>query len=160
MSSELANPQLIIDRKVYELFEITTPFYQISTIDDFVSPSYYQEGKPDENFLHQYNSVINTTQYKAIRLGNKYYAHKLIGVMLPLQEENPDGLYMKYFISKIDGTPVDPNNEYFILKLSGEGDEHHINACKTAVLAYAEAIRDHSPKLAEDLINRYSNINV
>ena len=66
-------------------------------------------------------------------------------------------LICKYIISHADGTPVDYENEYFILKLSGNGDPIHMAACKKAVLLYAKEIATHLPKLSEDIINRYGN---
>lgn len=65
------------------------------------------------------------------------------------------GLINKYIISRRDGTPIDPEDEYFVLKVSGKGDPIHIAACRKAVIAYAEAIKDHLPILSEDLIYRY-----
>lgn len=67
------------------------------------------------------------------------------------KEQNPNGLYQKYTISRTDGLPIPINNEYFILKLKGEGDSNHIEASKKAALTYADAIESTLPKLAEDL---------
>lgn len=76
--------------------------------------------------------------------------------MLPTQKQNPDGLYQKYIISKANGNPVDENAEYFILRLDeGGNDKKHIEACRKAVLTYANEIKEHLPKLSEDLITRY-----
>jgi hypothetical protein len=76
--------------------------------------------------------------------------------MLKTKEENPNGLHRKYKISKADGTPVNPNNVYFLLKLEGEGDPIHIEACRKAVLKYADEIEQHIPQLAKDLREKYS----
>lgn len=71
--------------------------------------------------------------------------------------ENPDGLYYKYYIEKVNGEPVDRDTEYFILRLDKHGkDIKHLEACRKAVLVYAEEIKDHLPKLSADLIERYS----
>lgn len=75
---------------------------------------------------------------------------------LKSKEENPDGLYSKYCISKVDKTPINPENIYFILKLEGEGDSIHMEACREAILTYANKIKTHMPKLAQDIQERYS----
>ena len=91
---------------------------------------------------------------------------------IPTKEENPKGLHQKYFIQKIKGykgrddffgkgikpifEQVDPDAEYFVLRLdNGGSDPVHIAACKKAVLTYAAEIKDHIPELAKDLIKRY-----
>ena len=76
--------------------------------------------------------------------------------MLPTQKQNPDGLYQKYIISKTNRELIDENAEYFILRLDeGGNDKKHIEACRKAVLTYANEIKEHLPKLSEDLITRY-----
>ena len=73
------------------------------------------------------------------------------------RQENPKGLHLRYIITKSNGKPVDPNAEYFVLRVDENGsDPKHIAACRVAVLKYAEEIKDHLPKLSQDLINRYS----
>ena len=76
--------------------------------------------------------------------------------MLKSKEETPNGLHNKYVISRTDGTPINPANVYFILKLEGEGDPIHMEACRKAVLKYADEIENHIPQLAKDLRERYS----
>lgn len=72
------------------------------------------------------------------------------------QKEQPGrGLFRKYRIERVDGKPIDPNDEYFILKVKGEGDQIHIKACRKAVLVYADAVKNHLPELSNDLIDRY-----
>lgn len=66
-----------------------------------------------------------------------------------------DELYKKYKIERTDGKPIDPENEYFVLKVKGSGDKKHIEACKKAVLVYAEEMREELPDLANDLFLRY-----
>lgn len=75
--------------------------------------------------------------------------------VLKSEEENPNGLFNKYVISRTDGTPINPENIYFLLKLEGEGDPIHIEACQKAVLKYADEIESHIPQLAKDLRERY-----
>ncbi len=87
---------------------------------------------------------------------------------IPSQEENPNGLHMRYKIRKFTGynnsywppkptfKDVDKGSEYFVLRLDdGGSDPKHIAACRKAVLTYAEEIKDHLPKLSQDLIERY-----
>lgn len=99
---------------------------------------------------------------------------------IPNQEINPEGLHRRYFIQKIVEVPgklnwsdrgggdrgpstyikkpVDKYSEYFVMRLDAGGkDKTHINACRKAVLHYAELIKDHLPELSKDLIERYSN---
>jgi len=65
------------------------------------------------------------------------------------------GLFGKYIIQKSDGSPVDEGAEYFVLRLNGDGDLKHIEACKKAILVYAEEIKDHLPLLSKDLLTKY-----
>jgi len=93
---------------------------------------------------------------------------------IPLKEENPKGLHQRYLIQKIKGLKiagrdwfenpyyepiledVDPDAEYFVMRLDDGGkDSQHIEACRSAVLHYAEIIKDHIPELSKDLIERY-----
>lgn len=77
--------------------------------------------------------------------------------MIPTKEQNEKGLYQKYNISRTDGKPIDPENEYFILKVAGKGDPNHIEACRKAVVSYAVNIEPYLPELAKDLIDRYGS---
>lgn len=77
---------------------------------------------------------------------------------LPTKEENPDGLYGRYIVEKVNGDPVDDKAEYFILRLDKYGsDPKHIAACRKAIMTYADEIKDHLPKLSDDLIKRYKD---
>ena len=68
------------------------------------------------------------------------------------------GLYNKYKVSKVDGSSTDPSAEYFVLRVDEScKDKQHLEACKKAVLVYAESIKDHLPKLSKDLIEKYSS---
>lgn len=71
------------------------------------------------------------------------------------EEENPEGLHLRYHISKISGEPIDENAEYFILRLDSNGDTEHVKACREAINTYANVIETIQPKLSEDLKNRY-----
>lgn len=69
------------------------------------------------------------------------------------------GFYNKYQISRTDGTPMNPENEYFILKIAGEGDDFHINACRKALMTYADEIEAHLPELSKDLRQKYGDVD-
>ena len=75
---------------------------------------------------------------------------------IPTEDENPDGLHLRYIISKSNGEAVDDDAEYFVLRLdSGGNDSKHIAACRQAIITYAINIKDHLPKLSKELIDRY-----
>lgn len=98
--------------------------------------------------------------------------------MIPRKEQNPKGLHMRYQVRKIVGTiakrdffenlyyepelkNVDEGSEYFVMRLDdGGSDPIHIKACRNAVLHYANEIKDHLPKLSQDLIKRYSQSKI
>lgn len=66
------------------------------------------------------------------------------------------GLYPRYHLQKLDGTPVDPKAQYFVLRLDdGGSDPRHIAACRAAIQTYADHIEDHLPLLARDLFEQY-----
>lgn len=89
------------------------------------------------------------------------------------QLHNPNGLHRKYYIQKIvakyigddfignpkyesEIKPCDENAEYFVLRLDKNGsDPVHMEACRKAILFYAELIKYHLPELSYDLISRY-----
>lgn len=75
--------------------------------------------------------------------------------MIPPKENNPDGYHLKYNVTKADGRPVDPNAEYFVLRLDEGGDPVHVEACRVAILHYADCITPHIPDLANDLYDKY-----
>lgn len=58
------------------------------------------------------------------------------------------GLYGKYIVQKADGSDVDPNADYFVLRLDTDP------AAQRAALRYADIVRVESPRLAEDLRDR------
>jgi hypothetical protein len=65
-----------------------------------------------------------------------------------------EGLKLKYLLSKVDGTPVDPEGDYFILKLNSK-NQWHREASRKAILAYAESVKIGAPQLAADIIKKY-----
>lgn len=61
------------------------------------------------------------------------------------KKSNPNGLHQKYVVKKADGSPVDPNAMYFVLRLdNGSSDPDHVDACQQAASAYARAIQRNS----------------
>ena len=62
------------------------------------------------------------------------------------------GLKHKYNLTKADGSPVDPDGIYFVLKLNSK-DPAHREASQRAALVYANRIQETIPELAEDLRN-------
>ena len=76
---------------------------------------------------------------------------------IPTQQENPNGLYLRYNVTKTNGEPVDEKAEYFVLRLDEGGDDiKHIKACRKAIRVYAKKIKKHLPQLSKDLLKRYS----
>lgn len=62
------------------------------------------------------------------------------------------GLIEKYHISKVDGSPIDDNAKYFVLRYdTHQKDVKHMLACRKALLTYADEIEEYLPKLSEDL---------
>lgn len=76
---------------------------------------------------------------------------------IPTQAENPHGLHHRYNITHADGSPVDPDAVYFVLRLDkGQKDKAHMVACCHAARAYINSVRssitaDHLLKVANDL---------
>lgn len=73
---------------------------------------------------------------------------------MPTKEENPDGLHGRYVISKADGSPVDPDAVYFVLRLDSGGSDHkHVAACRAALEAYGDKLDEleHLPELKSDV---------
>jgi hypothetical protein len=50
---------------------------------------------------------------------------------------------------------MEPGFEGFVLRLDEGGDSKHVEACRKAVLTYAEEIKDYLPQLSKDLFDRY-----
>lgn len=64
-----------------------------------------------------------------------------------------------YVVRHRDGSPVDPNAEYFVLRLDEGGkDPEHVRACRIAIQAYAMNVSHHLPVLANELLQRYSRV--
>ena len=65
------------------------------------------------------------------------------------------GLYQKYIIKKTSGKPLYPNFEAIVLRIDGG---QYLDACRSGVAAFAEAVREHNPFLAEDIIERLKEL--
>lgn len=71
---------------------------------------------------------------------------------IPEQEDNPHGFNRRYCVTKADGSPVDPDAQYFVLRLdSGCKDADHLKACRLALAVYAANIKGTAPQLASEL---------
>jgi hypothetical protein len=80
---------------------------------------------------------------------------------IPKIRDNPNGLHQRYTVTKNNGEAVDPMATYFVLRLDGMGrDLCHIEACRAAARAYAEAVRPipHLCKIGEQLRNLVDNL--
>lgn len=73
---------------------------------------------------------------------------------LPTHIENTEGFHQKYVIAKADGSPVDPNAVYLVLRidpdLSGD-DEWWRTICRVAARRFANSIRERMPQLADGI---------
>lgn len=56
-----------------------------------------------------------------------------------------DKLYDKYVIAKRDGSPIDPEAQYFVLRLDTDG------CAREAARVYADSVEAEWPGLAADL---------
>jgi hypothetical protein len=65
-------------------------------------------------------------------------------------------LLSEYRLVRKDGSPVDPEGQYFVVKFNSRNPAHR-QASLLAGLAYAAAIRDADPALAKSI---YLNLNV
>ena len=65
------------------------------------------------------------------------------------------GLYNKYKIEKTDGSPLDKDAEYFVLRLDKGGDREHVISSRRAIQLYAKSIMKFLPDLAKDLDRLY-----
>lgn len=54
-------------------------------------------------------------------------------------------LFSKYHITKKDGSPVDPNAQYFVLRIDAD------SAARAAVMVYAMCVEKDDPQFAGEL---------
>lgn len=96
-----------------------------------------------------------------LRCNRDCYNHQMgdcknqVAVLSLIEQEKPKGLYGKYIIQKSNGKPIDPEAEFFVLRLDPFGEMNHIKACRKAVQVYANEIEPFIPELAKDLKERY-----
>jgi len=64
------------------------------------------------------------------------------------------GLFRKYTIQKTDGSPTNPNAQYFVLRHDPFGDHCHVEASRAALSVYADKIEPYYPELATDIRNQ------
>ena len=63
---------------------------------------------------------------------------------------------MKYHITKADGSPVDPDAVYFVLRLDNHSRPDHL-ACRSALQTYAREVRTVDPgahQAAQEILDR------
>lgn len=80
----------------------------------------------------------------------------MANINVPTPEENPNGFHGRYRIMKADGSECDPAAIYFVLRIDkGGSDPVHIDACRTALLKYANTLitAGHMTQLAHELID-------
>ncbi len=75
--------------------------------------------------------------------------------MSTTQENRDRGLYLKYRLSKSDGRSVNPEAEYFVLRLDEGGNREHVEASRKALKTYAKEIGKFLPKLQQDIMEKY-----
>ena len=63
---------------------------------------------------------------------------------MPMSDE-PMGLFNKYYVNKVDGSPTDPEAVYFVLRLDTDP------IARRVTLVYSNAIEETNPQLADDL---------
>lgn len=71
-------------------------------------------------------------------------------------EPDMKGLYQKYIIQKANGKSLAPNFEAIVLRID---DGRYVYACRAGVAAFAEAVREHNPILADDIQQRLIELN-
>jgi hypothetical protein len=59
------------------------------------------------------------------------------------------GLFGKYILAKSDGSNIDPEAKYFILRYDADSADRE--AARGALLHYAGLVQDSNPQLASDL---------
>lgn len=61
------------------------------------------------------------------------------------------GLYNKFIISKVDGSPIDPKAKYIILRY--DADSKDFGPSQAAIRKYTEQIKQTNLQFATDLTN-------
>jgi hypothetical protein len=63
---------------------------------------------------------------------------------MPMSDE-PLGLFNKYYVNKVDGSPTDPEAVYFVLRLDTDPNARRV------ALVYSNIVEETNPKMADDL---------
>ena len=59
----------------------------------------------------------------------------------PTKAENPAGLHQRYKVERTDGTPIDPNAVFFVLRLDNGGKSSlHASAGRAAAKEWARVV--------------------
>lgn len=115
-------------------------------------------------------SILDIKGYGTVTQAAKHMPEKILRLRrefkaspLPTAEERPNGLHQKYIVSRVDGSPVDPEAIYFVTRLDPDREnvnEHRI-ASRFAAMMYAYLVRRNGigpdgslelANLADDLI--------
>ena len=67
------------------------------------------------------------------------------------------GLYQKYIISKASGKPLNPEFYAIVLRIDGG---RYLKACRVGVRAFADAVREENPTLANDIEGKLQDLAV
>ena len=59
------------------------------------------------------------------------------------------GLYNKYIVQKADGSPVDPDAFYLVLRLD-KGE--YLEACRAGAISFAHLVTDLNSELSADIL--------
>ncbi|MNL39075.1 hypothetical protein D3C87_1613300 [compost metagenome] len=79
------------------------------------------------------------------------------------KEERPNGLHLKYYIEKADGSKLDKEGIFLVLRVDKnniDSTKEHVfrHACLEATKTLSNVIGDVMPELAQDLNNLIINI--
>ena len=67
------------------------------------------------------------------------------GYTAPTANDSVRGLYQKYVVSKLDGTPSDPSADYLVLRIDND------YAAMKAAIVYADEIAVENPQFSQEL---------
>lgn len=104
-----------------------------------------------EDRVRQFNCLALPGQPLGMHLGTAHLVNDLWREVQHLRQPRitpvvpVPGLYTKYIIEKADGSPVDPNAKYFVLRI--DTDCH----ARIALSAYAESIAGDAPEFSRQL---------
>lgn len=77
-----------------------------------------------------------------------------------MSEKNNSGLIQKYIVKKIDGSDIDPNALYFVLRYDNKQKDMRFGmACRQAMVTCSDFLEDHLPNLSKDILKAVNNVN-